>query len=184
MSTGSLRFVSDNGNISYDLLLPNELRERLSKPFGAVASGERLSECIKNCTRVISVGDIVSWTLLSGGIEPHLIVFDMRTRRGPCDKLEQHRGAEGVLRLKATNPPGRLSVALWNAIAGALQSRKRTEIEVDGEEDLASLACIYLADPGDCVIYGIPDVGIDIVEVDNEIKEIVAGILREMTVGR
>jgi len=181
---GSLRFVSDDGKISYDLLLPEELRERLSKPFGAVLSGELIGERLKGYARIISVGDMVSWSLLSGGVEPHLVVFDMRTRRGPCDKLKQYRGTEGVLKLKAKNPSGRLSASLWNAVAGALRSRNRTEIEVDGEEDLASLACIYLANPGDCVIYGIPDVGIDIVEVNEETKEIVAGILQQMTIGR
>ncbi|HDP96817.1 MAG TPA: DUF359 domain-containing protein [Euryarchaeota archaeon] len=184
MSTGSLRFVSDDGRTSHDLSLPEELRERLSKPFGTVASEERLSEIIGSCTRVISVGDIVSWTLLSRGFEPQLMVFDRRTRRGPCDKMERLRRTEGALELKVKNPPGRLSASLWNAVTSALRSRRRTEIEVDGEEDLASLACIYQADKGDCVIYGIPDVGIDVVEVNEEMKDTVAGILQNMTIVR
>lgn len=184
MSTGSLRFVSDDGRISHDLLLPEELRERLSKPFGTVASEERLSEVMGSCARVISVGDIVSWTLLSRGIEPQLMVYDRRTRRGPCDKIERLRRAEDALELKVKNPPGNLSASLWNAVTGALRSRKRTEIEVDGEEDLASLACIYQADKGDCVIYGIPDVGIDVVEVNEEMKDTVASILQKMTIVR
>jgi hypothetical protein len=43
-------------------------------------------------------------------------------------------------------------------------------IEIDGEEDLASLVCIVTAPMGSLVIYGVPGKGMTVVTVDSRTK--------------
>ena len=53
-------------------------------------------------------------------------------------------------------------------------------IEVDGEEDLASLAVIYYASSVVTIIYGLPDKGVLVVRPTKENKEKVKKILDKM----
>ena len=53
-------------------------------------------------------------------------------------------------------------------------------IIVDGEEDMAALACIFLAPPGTTVIYGIPNRGASIHHVDDDLKQLVDSVLKQM----
>ena len=181
MSTGSLHFVSADGTINSDMQLPESLRAELAKPYGPVLNEIDLAGHIRGCRRIMAIGDVVGANLVEMDIEPDLMVFDLHTERGPCDEgtKELLKKAEGAV-IKVQNPPGKLTAELWNAIAKALKSGKQTKIEVSGEEDLASLACIALADTGDCVIYGIPNQGISVIRVDEDIKEIIGGLLSQM----
>ncbi|MFW6121522.1 MAG: DUF359 domain-containing protein, partial [Petrotogales bacterium] len=67
---------------------------------------------------------------------------------------------------------------LWNAIDSAYKSLEDAPfcIEIDGEEDLAALAAIYLAPPDVTVIYGLPNKGVVVVKATkthkNKVKEI------------
>ena len=182
MSTGSLPFVSADRTISKDLLLPDSLREELAKPIGPIISSHEVAGYIRGCGRIYSVGDMVTTSLLEVGIEPDIMIFDFKTQRGPCDAdtIRRLHMADGGT-IKVENPPGRLTAELWNAIAKSSKSNKSMKIEVKGEEDMASLACIEIADIGDCVIYGIPDEGISAIRIDDEVKKIVRAILLKMT---
>ena len=181
MSTGSLHFVSADGTIDSDLQLPESLRAELARPYGPVLNEMDLAGHLRGCKRALAIGDMVCASLIEMGIEPDLMIFDFRTERGPCGEETKNllRKAEGV-NIKVQNPPGTLTIELWNAIAKALKIGKKVKIEVSGEEDLASLACIALAETGDCVIYGIPNQGISVIRVDEDIKKVIGGILSQM----
>ena len=71
------------------------------------------------------------------------------------------------------NAPGVTSVELWTAIEGAYKSRGNTLIEVEGEEDLASIPAILMAPDGAIVIYGVPDKGIAVYEVGETLRQLV-----------
>ena len=80
------------------------------------------------------------------------------------------------------NPPGCISDELWDVIKFAYDNMLSCglRIEVDGEEDLASLAAIYLAPQDVTVIYGLPDKGVLVVQPDHENKRKVKEILDKM----
>jgi hypothetical protein len=173
--------VSADGTIAVDLDLPDALRADLAKPFGPVLTEEDLPGHLRGCRKMYAIGDMVGISLIKIGISPDLMIYDFRTERGPCDEDSKNliRKMEGS-NLKVANPAGRLTSDLWNAVAKAIKSDKKTKIEVDGEEDLASLACIALGEMGDCVIYGIPNEGISVIRIDEDIKNIMGGILSRM----
>jgi GTP-dependent dephospho-CoA kinase len=176
--------VSADGTISTDLQLPESLRAELAKPYGPVLNEIDLAGHLRGCRRIMAIGDVVSSNLVEMGIEPDLMIFDYHTERGPCgeetkDLLKKVEGAN----IKVQNPPGKLTAELWNAIARTLKAGKKAKIEVTGEEDLASLACIALAETGDCVIYGIPNEGISVIRVDEDIQKVIGGVLSQMHSG-
>lgn len=185
MSTGSLPFVSADGTISADLELPESLRSELAKPYGPILVEEDLAGHLRGCRKIIAIGDMVNVSLAKMGIQPDIMIFDYHTQRGPCQEETKKalRETEGSF-IKVTNPPGKLSAELWNAIARSLKTDKVVKIEVKGEEDLASLACIELGDSGDCVIYGIPNEGITVIRIDEDIRRVVSGILSRMQPGQ
>jgi len=53
-------------------------------------------------------------------------------------------------------------------------------IRIEGEEDLASLPCVYFATDGGHVMYGLPDVGLIHIQVDETQRTIVRDALRKM----
>ena len=173
--------MSADRTISADLELPDDLRDELAKPYGPILTEEGLAGHIRGCRRVYAIGDMVNASLVRMGIDPDIMIFDYHTQRGPCDEetKELLKRVEGV-NIKVTNPQGKLTSELWNAIAKSTKSQKKTKIEVKGEEDLASLACIELADTGDCVIYGVPNEGISVIRIDEDIKRIVGSLLSRM----
>jgi hypothetical protein len=77
------------------------------------------------------------------------------------------------------NTAGAISDDLWNVIKYAFESLDEggIRIEVDGEEDLASLAAIYMAPVDVTIIYGLPDKGVLVVKPTKEIKDKVKKIL-------
>ena len=53
-------------------------------------------------------------------------------------------------------------------------------IRIEGEEDLASLPCIYFANKGGHVLYGLPDMGLVHIQVDEKHRTIVRDALMNM----
>jgi hypothetical protein len=88
---------------------------------------------------------------------------------------------EGV-HLKIKNPPGTITDDLWDAIQTVYQNPQNSPvcIEVDGEEDLAALAAIYLAPRGVTVIYGLPNKGVVVVKATKTHKQKVKEVLDKM----
>ncbi len=181
MSTGNTPFVSADRTISSDLILPDSLRAELAKPYGPILGEEDLAGHIRGCKRIFAIGDMVNMSLIRMGIEPDIMVFDYHTQRGPCEEdIKEVLKRIDAPTIKVTNPQGLLTAELWNAISRSIRTGKRVKIEVKGEEDLASLACVSIADMGDCVIYGVPNEGISVIRIEENIKEVVDGILLRM----
>ena len=62
------------------------------------------------------------------------------------------------------------------------QTYVKTRIVVEGEEDLATLAAISLANLGAKVIYGMPDKGMVVVDVNQRSKKRANSFLERMLV--
>lgn len=164
--------------------LPDNLRDLLKTPMGKLVLEKELIEILKNEKIIIAVGDQVTYTILKNSIEPILCVVDYQTRRGkfPSEFIQLIKSyGDEVINVK--NPKGTITDDLWKAIKDAFENAKKnikTRIEVEGEEDLASLAVISMAPSDAIIIYGLPDKGVLVIKPTIENKDIVKEVLNKM----
>jgi uncharacterized protein (UPF0218 family) len=164
-------------------VLPNNLRDFLKEPMGQLVNEKKLLNLLKNEKYIVSIGDLVTYTILKNDIEPIFCVVDFKTRRGKCPieivKLIKSFGKKSII---IKNPPGTISDDLWKVIEIAFENLEADtlRIEIDGEDDLASLAAIYLAPKDVTIIYGLPDKGVLVVKPTFENKKKVKEILDKM----
>jgi len=164
-------------------VLPNNLRNFLKEPMGQLVNEKKLLNLLKNEKYIVSIGDLVTYTILKNDIEPIFCVVDFKTRRGKCPieivKLIKSFGKKSIT---IKNPPGIISDDLWKVIEIAFENLEADtlRIEIDGEDDLASLAVIYLAPKDVTIIYGLPDKGVLVVKPTFENKKKVKEILEKM----
>jgi uncharacterized protein (UPF0218 family) len=164
-------------------VLPAELREQLQQPIGHLVDESGLVHLVAHEKYVVSVGDRVTYTLLRHGITPILGIIDFILERKPYpEEMKEVLSRFGRIRLHVKNPVGMITDDLWEAIESVYQHLKSGPycIEVDGEEDLASLAAIYLAPGGVTVIYGLPNKGVVVVEATRSHKQKVKEVLDKM----
>lgn len=159
--------------------LPDELRGELAEVVGEIVPESALDAHLEGASMVIVVGDVCTLTLHRHGIEPKLAIVDFKTRRNEELGLEE-LGSVGDRVIQVRNPDGVITRGLWDAVEFALGHPGSTRIEVEGEEDLASLACIHHAPLGATIIYGIPDVGVMSLQVDLGLKQRVKEVLKRM----
>jgi len=180
MSTASSPSGFDDSFPEKDLTLPEDLRGELARPIGQLVSAWALRKHIEKSRRVISVGDVVTITLLQMRFEPDVAVFDYKTQRAEDYKAKERIASMGGRLVKVENPPGKITRALWKAVRDAVNAKERIKIEVEGEEDLAALVAIATAPEGAHVIYGLPQRGLMVVEVNAETKGLATEAIRKM----
>ena len=164
-------------------VLPDNLRHLLKEPIGQLVDEKKLLNILRNEKYIVSVGDLVTYTLLKHEIEPFFCIVDFRTRRGDCSsEIKDLIKSFGKKSIVVQNPRATISDNLWNVIEMAYENLETggLRIEVDGEEDLASLAAIYLAPSDVTIIYGLPDKGVLVVKPTRENKKLVKEILDKM----
>ena len=164
-------------------VLPDNLRDFLKQPVGQLVDEKELLELLQNEKYIVSIGDMVTYTLLKNEIEPVFCIVDYKTRRGECSsemiELIKSFGNKSVI---VENPPATISDDLWNVIEKAYENLEigSLRIEIEGEEDLASLAAIYMAPSDVTIIYGLPDKGVLVIKPTPENKRLVKEILDKM----
>ena len=164
-------------------VLPNNLRNFLKEPMGQLVNEKKLLNLLKNEKYIVSIGDLVTYTILKNHIEPIFCVVDFKTRRGKCPleivNLIKSFGKKSIV---IKNLPGTISDDLWKVIEIAFENLEADSlrIEIDGEDDLASLAIIFLAPKDVTIIYGLPDKGVLVVKPTFENKKKVKEILEKM----
>ena len=164
-------------------VLPKNLRNLLKKPIGQLVDEKQLLKILKTEKHIVSIGDQVTYTIIKNNIKPLFCVVDYKTRRGKCPSdIVNLIKTYGEKKITVDNPAGCISDELWNSIENAYKKMDKSGllIEVNGEEDLASLVAIYLAPRDVTVIYGLPDKGVLVVKSNNKYKEIVKQILDKM----
>jgi len=163
--------------------LPDDLRDTLKEPLGLLVDEQELLELLQDTKLIVSVGDLVTYTLLKNGINPTICIVDYILERKEYsfemkEKIKEYCGKH----IKIKNPPGAITDELWNGIGSCYKNLKKEPfcIEIEGEEDLAALPAIYLAPSDVTVIYGLPNRGVVVVKADQAHKSKVKEILDRM----
>jgi len=164
--------------------LTEETRSSLKMPLGRLLPGEgpeiynELAKLIslKKPPRVIFVGDAVSRNATVKRIRRDLMIIDNREMRGPTKAFEA--SAERTFRVR--NEPGTIGLEAWAAVEDAVESANAVVI-VDGEEDLLTLVAMTVAPLGSFVIYGQPDKGVVLVEIDKKARRKAQALVEGMT---
>ncbi len=151
------------------LILKKESREIFKKPFGKVY--KRITDIDNLLFKdhfIISIGDETTNNILNANIKPKIGIIDnIIEREASKHSIEYH-----ALTLNAINPPGTITLNLWETIKKAFMLSDKSDIliVVDGEEDLAVIPCVLMAPPCSIILYGQPGEGIVLVETD-KLKE-------------
>jgi uncharacterized protein (UPF0218 family) len=164
-------------------VLPDNLRDSLKEPIGLLVNEQELLETLAHETYIISVGDMVTYTLLNNQIHPTICIVDYFLKRKQYSpEMKKKIKDFDATEIQVHNPAGTITDELWNTIEKVYEKRNndRFRIEVDGEEDLASLAAIYLAPSDATIIYGLPNKGVVIVKATPAHKDKVKQILDKM----
>lgn len=152
-----------------DIVIPQEFRQVFSRKPDVLITKESQIEFLSS-KMLVTVGDVVTATAIRYKIIPKLSIVDFKTKR---DEILPSMPNKWDRRISVRNEPGSISVDLWNSIETAFKSKGNTLIEVDGEEDLASIPAILMAPDGAIVIYGVPDKGIAVYEVGEHLRQMV-----------
>ena len=162
-------------------IMPDELRKELGATAGKIlTSKEELANEIVDTKFLVTVGDIVTLDILETGRIPDISIIDYMTQRMPMDQVKERFSKFKQPEIIVQNPAGQITREMWNAIKDGYANPRNLRIVVNGEEDMASLACIALAPPGTTVIYGIPNRGASVHHVDVELKHLVNSVLKRM----
>jgi hypothetical protein len=164
--------------------LPETLRATLKAPLGELISEEELTAKLKRAKKIVAVGDICAYTLYRHAIEPDITIVDYKSHRGVLKdtKLRQALMKLGDCVIRTKNPAGCITTNLWQAIATAYvhitDTNVKVRVEVDGEEDLATLPSIILAGLDTAIVYGQPDEGLVVVWATDERKRYINELLQ------
>ncbi len=167
--------------------LPDDLRAELRKLHGELYHGDGIETArliiknLNNYTKIITVGDIVTFNLLSAGLIPDVSFVDDRTKRGPASlKIMQGTRHARFKTITVENPPGIITEELMQEISSAMCSNTPIQIFIKGEEDLAALPAIAMAPLSSVIIYGLPDKGAVLVRVTEDKKKEIQSLLDRM----
>lgn len=156
--------------------LPEELRPVLKRPLGPLFRGvDEALAAFPKPEVLASVGDVVTAELVKRGIKPDLSVVDHRVMRQPIGEEMRSLLRFGVRTVGVRNPPGTITQELLEA----LKLERPLRVEVDGEEDLAALACGFLLPIGTLILYGQPGEGVVAVEVTEQKKKEFLGLFEK-----
>lgn len=154
-------------------LLKEECRNNLKQNFGTCIFGSK-EKVIKlyndfisknSFKKIITVGDYSSLTLFS-----HVKIFDLKNKR----KTIKNNIAYS---LSSINYPGTINKKAFSVIKKAIKNNEN--VFVQGEEDLLLIPAVLLSNNNTLIIYGIPDKGIALIEVDSKIKQIFKDLLKK-----
>jgi len=164
--------------------LTKGLRSSLKKPLGTLLTGDapaayrEIARLVsrKNPPRVIFVGDAVSRNAVKLDIRRDVLIIDNKEKRTRVKSLTTVQKRTYRVR----NEPGTIGSDAWAAVDDAIENGDALMI-VDGEEDLLTLVAMATAPPGSLVIYGQPNEGLVLIEVNAEARKRARLFLGRMT---
>jgi uncharacterized protein (UPF0218 family) len=169
-------------------ILPQENRKKAKTPVGIVFAKKGNEEPQTQVIRfirqhgydtVLIVGDVATKTLVMEGLEPSIAIIDGKTKRGPYEQIKVPLTAE----VTVINPAGEIRDSaidkINKAIKSWLEDKQSTIIKVIGEEDLLTIPAVLAAPNRAVIIYGQPNVGLVLIEVNENTQQKFQDILRK-----
>ena len=164
-------------------LVPESLRAIFAQRYGPVYAGDEADRRLRALKLFGSCGDRVTADAIRVGNLPLVGIVDGKTHRHEPVDLRAFAPLAARRKVRVRNPAGMLTDRLRRAVRELVESGGGL-IEVDGEEDLGSLALVEALPSGATVIYGIPGAGVSFVTVDAAAKEHVRGLIAQMELRR
>ena len=161
--------------------LPEDMRDELKVPLGPVVHEDELVALTGTSGPICTVGDMTTETAYRLGLPIHLAVVDYQTKRSPDPRWVEALSPVGDRTVEVSNAPATVTSTMYNGIIAAWSSPTSVKMVVEGEEDMAALPAILHSPEGATVIYGIPDTGLCLVQVDGHARDVVSDILRRLT---
>jgi pantetheine-phosphate adenylyltransferase len=155
-----------------DLVLQDNLRKELHKPFGELLSNtDNLLR--NNDNMVVVVGDITTKTFNEKSLGQNISIIDFRVnRKQRFFNISELGFSEDEKVLMVDNPSGSITKNLIRKLSEILTKRiDATILQINGEEDLAVLPLVLLAPLGTIIYYGQPNEGLVRVTVSKEAKD-------------
>jgi hypothetical protein len=181
MSTGNSPSRCDRLKVpNKGWILPERMRKDLGMPVGEMLLESSVKNQLGDCNSVISVGDVVSLSLIQNGLAPHVTIYDCRTERSVMTTMDTKVDEIAGTKVTVTNPAGKITPQMVREIEKAVNNPSPTKIKVEGEEDLAALVCAAVAPPGSCLVYGLPKKGMALVRITPEINSKAKEIIYQM----
>lgn len=177
MPRAGTRSASSDGDIAW--VVPESLRPELARRYGPVLTGSAADDGIRALGVFGACGDRVTARAIELGHPPVVGIVDFKTQRSEAIDPGAFRPLAERRAVRVRNPAGMLTERLRSAVRDLL-AKGGGLIEVDGEEDLGSLALVESLPAGATVIYGIPGAGVSFVRVDADAKEHVRQLINRM----
>lgn len=138
---------------------------------------------VRHDRMLISVGDVVTSSLVKHGIIPDISIVDLKIGRKDVYKNVEELGISGIKLLKiAENKAGTINFKAYQALLELVETEARPAVlQIDGEDDLMTLLAIFLAPLNSLIVYGQPGEGIVAVEVTEEKKEEARHLIAKFT---
>jgi uncharacterized protein (UPF0218 family) len=152
--------------------LPENLREQLKIPLGLLlpnsqVTKENILKQISSNSFIITVGDATTEKMLSFGIIPTLQIIDSQEKRVKRDPPSKENVTTNI---SCENPAGEISHESITVIKNAFKSEPPVRITVNGEEDLLVIPVCVHAPENSIVMYGQPNEGLVLVQINDEIR--------------
>ena len=152
--------------------LPEKLREQLKIPLGLLipenqTTKENILKHISSNSFIITVGDATTEKMLSYGIVPSLQIIDSQEKRVKRAPPSIENIATNI---SCDNPAGEISHESIKIIKNAFKSQPPVRITVNGEEDLLVIPVCIHAPENSIVMYGQPNEGLVLVQINDEIR--------------
>ncbi len=174
--------LPDRSFLARTLYIPDSLRETLHKPFGMLFTRDIPKQFLKNPTKLVTVGDVITKRINKLGVFPKIAVIDFFVERHKTNESLTQLGFTGKEKMiHIINPAGQLSPTLWKKLLHVhtfLQQAKNTVIIIEGEEDLLVIPLILTLPLGFIIMYGQPKMseegekeGVVILEITEELKK-------------
>ena len=160
-------------------VVPESLRPALAQRYGPVYSGPEVDRRVRSLTTFASCGDMVTALAVRLGHLPLVGIVDLKTQRNDPISREMFVPLAARRHVKVRNPAGTLTQRLRSAVKQMVETGGGL-LEVEGEEDLGSLALVESMPLGATVIYGIPGAGVSFVTVDAVAKDHVRQLIDRM----
>ncbi len=156
----------DKELLSYDYLLPENLRDLLSEPFGELSKKIDFKNLGEN---IITVGDETTKNFISNKVYPRICIVDLKNNREKKYKNISELGLSVQNVIYTSNPSGHITKNLFEAVKEGLKINNSV-ILIDGEEDLAVIPAVLASPLGFRIYYGQPGKGVVEILVTEEKK--------------